>query len=166
MKLATLLGGWGAEAGVGGLANLLTGFGLSAIAIGPDQETAQAVLVAWNSATLTLTPLIPGGIHKDKLVKPTATNQFSSGSRYIDDRLVTISIWGVGDVATGTIVPAVQNVLDDRPLTFTSPFVVGWMRTEPLDVTCTEVDDTKAGQEYRAAVFRWCVWTDRKQPGR
>jgi hypothetical protein len=159
---------------------MLTGnypFAASLPVFGPDQETAQAISVAWAAASMT--SLVPGGLHKDRLVAPTATpyarlsvkqgdkkNVFCSGHRYIDYREVKIEIWGIGDIATGTIVPAVQAFLDDpnAPLVFSNPSV-HFMRCEPLDVTCTEVDEIKAGQEYRAAVFRWCVWTDRLQPG-
>lgn len=152
------------------------------VVFGPDQEAAQAILAAWN-ASATLASLIPGGLHKDRLVAPSAVpyarlsvkqgdkrNVFCGGNRYIDYREVKIELYGVGDIAIGTIVPAVQTVLDDPPggLTFTDKRV-NFMRCEPLDVTCTEVADNeqiKSGQEYRAATFRWCVWTDRLQPGK
>ena len=145
----------------------------SGAAMGPDQETAAAIVTKWNVSG-TLATLVPGGLHKDRLfpttLKPYArieckqakSPQFSAGGRYIDFREVTLTIWGVGDVKVGLIVPAVQAVFNDKPLTFANNPAVGHMRTEQADVTVSQEDAAKSGDEYRAATFKWIVWTDRR----
>lgn len=158
---------WGRWSGNGG-----------AMGFGPDEEAAYAILLAWNAVT-QLASAVPGGLLKDRLATPTARpyarmsvkqgpekNKYSSGYRYIDYREVKIDIYGIGDVAIGQIVPAVQKVLDDplTPLQFFNP-LCSFMRCEPLDVTFAQEGEIKSGEDYRAARMRWCVWTDRRIPG-
>ncbi len=140
-----------------------------------DNETAAAIVTRWN-ASAALSSLVPGGLHKDRLVTPSATpyarlqvkagrsrSDFSSGSRYIDYRLATITLWGIGDVNTGNIVRTIKAIFDEKPLTFTDS-TVAWMRTETLPETIAEEDKIRQGQEYRAASIPYCVWTDRRIP--
>jgi hypothetical protein len=140
------------------------------VAYGPDAEACAAIISNWNADT-ALVSLVPGGLHKDKLVAPAAIPYaeiqsksqkqplFCGGGRIIDYREITLTVWGIGDVNVGGIVPVVIALLR-QPLCFTNPRAK-WLRNEELDVTCTESDETKSGQEYRAAVFRFSVWTDR-----
>lgn len=140
------------------------------IGTGPDAEACQAVIAKWTGSSLP--GVVPGGIHKDALTKPSGTPyarieskqgkdpMFSTGGLYIDYREVTISIYGVGDIAIGTIIPAVQAILNDKTLVFVNS-AVSFMRCEPLGVLVAQEAEIKSGNEYRAAQFRYMIWTER-----
>jgi hypothetical protein len=149
--------------------------GVATLALGPDQETAEAMVSLW-LATPALVGLVHGGIHKDRLVIPSARpyariqvkqgpkpNGFSTGLRYLDYREATITVWGIGDVAVGSIVPTIIQTFDNKVLTFTNA-AIGFVRCEPLGATVAQEKEVRSGQDYRAATCRWCVWTDRLIP--
>ena len=84
------------------------------------------------------------------------------GGRYIDFREVEITVWGVGKAAMGNVMAAVQAAFDDQPLVG-FPGGVQFMRCEPLYSQIDEEETIKQGEDYRAGVMRWLVWTDRQR---
>jgi hypothetical protein len=137
---------------------------------GADAEAAQAIIAAWNGNS-AIVAAVPGGIAKDRLYQPSARpyarlevkfkeRMPSTGSRYIDKREVKIQIWAIGDFNAGTIARLLVNQFDNGTLNFADSNV-GFIWMEPLGVTVSEEEEVRQGDDYRACVGQWNVWTDR-----
>lgn len=140
-----------------------------------DVDVSEAILAKWEENHSTLTDLVPGGLHADTLPSPQPAspyaqlrikqgpkpNEYQSNGEYIDYRDVRITIYGVGKEELGTIISAVRDVFDRKPLTV--PNVVAHMYTQPLPDELLPTGKFRDGQEIYKATCRWSVWTHRSQ---
>lgn len=133
-----------------------------------DADVAKGMIDRWNAQSLTST--VTGGIHSGRLVAPTLpyarlvvtkdkAREVLTGDEYIDYRLATITIHGVGKKAVADIVTTVLAAFKDGAI-FAVPNST-LMRCEPLDHEIEDEQEEKSGDDVQKATLPFRIWTTR-----
>jgi hypothetical protein len=132
-------------------------------------DAAQALIAVWNNGAINC----PGKLREgdDSLEPPDnqpyagftvkqgpRPNEFTSGPEFISFVEITINIWGIGLKDVGAVVAAARVALETTWTVANASF----MRLEILPGwTNVNEKEARAGQKYRRAVMRYCLWTHR-----
>lgn len=139
----------------------------------PLTDVAKAIKAKWD-ASATITANIPGGLHEGPLDAPQDNrpyaslevkqgprpNEYGSEGDWLDYEEVTITVYGIGFREVGNAVGAAKGQLEVSGGALTIPNAV-FLRLEVLAGWSNVKDDKKAGQDYRKAIMRYCVWSYR-----